>query len=153
MVTLAKPLGGGLPLGAVVVNERIAAAIKPGQHGTTFGGNPVACRLGLEALDEIEKLLPTITELGAFLTKKLLELKKKQPAIVEVRGAGLMVGVEIDREAGPVARALLARGFVVGTAHKNVIRLLPPYVVPKSALAAFVKELGAVLSESQEELK
>jgi predicted acetylornithine/succinylornithine family transaminase len=145
VLTLAKPLGGGLPLGAVLVNVRVAAAIKPGQHGTTFGGNPVACRLGLEALDEIERLLPKIAALGTFFGKRLAALKKSVPAVVDVRGCGLIWGIELDREAGPVAKELLARGFVVGTAKKNVLRLLPPYVVPRSALAAFTLELASVL--------
>jgi predicted acetylornithine/succinylornithine family transaminase len=150
VLTLAKPLGGGLPLGAVVVNERVAAAIKPGQHGTTFGGNPVACRLGLEALDEIVRLLPKIAALGAFFEKRLAALKKTVPAIVDVRGCGLIWGIELDREAGPVAKELLQRGFVVGTAKKNVLRLLPPYVVPRSALAAFALELENVLTKPSE---
>ncbi|HKC24822.1 MAG TPA: acetylornithine/succinylornithine family transaminase [Thermoanaerobaculia bacterium] len=146
LLTLAKPLGGGLPLGVVLVNDRIAAAIKPGQHGTTFGGNPIACRLGLEALDEIERLLPRVRELGAFFGKRLAALRRRVPAIRDVRGCGLIWGIELDREAAPIARELLSRGFVVGTARKNVIRLLPPYVVPKSALAAFAAALENILN-------
>jgi len=149
MVTLAKPLGGGLPLGAVLVNERIAALLKPGLHGTTFGGNPVACRLGYELLSEIEekKLLKRIALLGAWFGRRLRKLKKASPAVVDVRGTGLIWGIELDREAGPVARTLLAKGFVVGTARKNVIRLLPPYIVPRKALDAFVEALEATLKE------
>jgi predicted acetylornithine/succinylornithine family transaminase len=149
MVTLAKPLGGGLPLGAVLVNERIAALLKPGHHGTTFGGNPVACRLGYELLSELEeKDLPAkVAALGLWFGRRLKKLKKAAPGVVDVRGTGLIWGIELDREAGPVARALLAKGFVVGTARKNVLRLLPPYVVPKKALAAFVDALEVTLKE------
>lgn len=149
MVTLAKPLGGGLPLGAVLVTERIAALLKPGLHGTTFGGNPVACRLGLELLSELEeKDYPAkVAALGAWFGRCLKRLKKVAPGIVDVRGTGLIWGIELDREAAPIAKALLAKGFVVGTARKNVLRLLPPYVVPKKALTAFVDALEVTLKE------
>ncbi len=149
MVTLAKPLGGGLPLGAVLVGERIAPLLKPGHHGTTFGGNPVACRLGLELISEIEEkgLAEKVAVLGTWLGKRLRRLKKRSPAVVDVRGTGLIWGIELDREAGPVARALLAKGFVVGTAQKCVLRLLPPYIVPKKALASFVDTLEEILKE------
>ena len=149
MVTLAKPLGGGLPLGAVLVNERIAALLKPGHHGTTFGGNPVACRLGYELFSELqEKGYPAkVAALGAWFGRRLKKLKKTAPGIVDVRGTGLIWGIELDREAGPVAKALLEKGFVVGTARKNVIRLLPPYVVPRKALDAFADALETTLKE------
>jgi acetylornithine/succinyldiaminopimelate/putrescine aminotransferase len=149
MVTLAKPLGGGLPLGAVLVTERIAGLLKPGHHGTTFGGNPVACRLGFELLSELEeKRYPAkVAALGTWFGRRLKKLKKTAPGIVDVRGTGLIWGIELDREAAPIAKALLAKGFVVGTARKNVLRLLPPYVIPKKALAAFVDALEVTLKE------
>jgi len=150
-VTLAKALGGGLPLGAVVAGSRMAGAVRPGHHGTTFGGNPLACRLGLEVLAEIEdaKLLSRVRELGTWLEEKLNRLKSRRSRIVDVRGAGLMWGIELDGEAAPVARALLEKGFVVGTARKNVVRLLPPYIVPRSALARFVAALDGILKEER----
>lgn len=149
VVTLAKPLGGGLPLGAVLLNERIASLVKPGHHGTTFGGNPVACRLGLAVLDELVEggLVAKVEETGAWFGKKLAALKKRCPAVLEVRGAGLIRGIELDREAGAVQKKLLEKGFVVGTARKTVIRLLPPYVVPRAALSAFVTALEETLKE------
>ena len=148
-MTLAKPLGGGLPLGAVLLNERIASLVKPGHHGTTFGGNPVACRLGLAVLDELVEggLVAKVEETGAWFGKKLAALKKRCPAVLEVRGAGLIRGIELDREAGAVQKKLLEKGFVVGTARKTVIRLLPPYVVPRAALSAFVTALEETLKE------
>jgi acetylornithine/N-succinyldiaminopimelate aminotransferase len=149
IVTLAKPLGGGLPLGAVLTGPALDGLVRPGHHGTTFGGNPVACRLGLALLDEIERagLLPRIRKLGSWLERELLGLKARCPAIVDVRGAGLMWGIEMDREAAPVAGALLERGFVVGTARQRVLRLLPPYVVPRKALAEFLVTLPEILME------
>lgn len=150
VVALAKPLGGGLPLGALLVGPALASLVKPGMHGTTFGGNPVACRLGLEVLAEIEEkdLLARVTKLGSSFGGALGRLSRRCPAIVDVRGTGLIWGIELDREAGPVARELLRRGFVVGTARARVLRLLPPYIVPRSALSAFVTCLEEVLKET-----
>ncbi len=150
MVTLAKPLGGGLPLGAVLTGPALEGLLRPGLHGTTFGGNPVACRLGLELLDEMEKkaLLPRVVSLGAWFGKAARKLMEGQPAIREVRGRGLIWGIELDREASPVQKRLLAKGFVVGTARSKVIRLLPPYVVPKAALRAFLLALDETLKEA-----
>src|SRR3954469_4354723 len=116
IVTLAKPLGGGLPLGAVLTGAAIEGVVKPGHHGTTFGGNPLACRLGIAVLEEIKssRLLEKVQSLGAWFGEELSKLAAKNSAIVDVRGRGLMWGIELDRPAGPVARALLAKGFVVG---------------------------------------
>lgn len=154
LVTLAKPLGGGLPLGAVLVSERIAPLVKPGHHGTTFGGNPIACRLGLETLSEIVDggLLEGIRETGEWFGKKLRNAKKRSTgAIVDVRGRGLMWGVELNRDAAEVQKALLQKGFVVGTSRAKVLRLLPPYVVPRPALSGFVKALEEILREPPKE--
>ena len=145
IVTLAKPLGGGLPLGAVLTGDAVEGVVKPGHHGTTFGGNPVACRLGAIVLDETQKLLPQINALGAWFGA---ELQKRN--LGEVRGAGLMWGIELDRPASPVARELLEHGFVVGTARDRVLRLLPPYIVPKKALIEFMDALALVLHGHKE---
>jgi acetylornithine/N-succinyldiaminopimelate aminotransferase len=147
IITLAKPLGGGLPLGAVITGPAIEGLVKPGHHGTTFGGNPVACRLGLAVLDEIEesKLLERINTLGAWFGTQLNKLKKRNPSIVDVRGNGFMWGIELDGPAKLVVAELLAKGFVVGSARDNVIRLLPPYVTPKKAFAEFVETLEQIL--------
>jgi acetylornithine/N-succinyldiaminopimelate aminotransferase len=149
IVTLAKPLGGGLPLGAVLTGAALEGVVKPGHHGTTFGGNPVACRLGAIVLEETEKLLPQINSLGAWFGKELAKL----PNVVEVRGSGLMWGIELDRPASPVARELLEQGFVVGTAREKVLRLLPPYIVPKKALMEFIETLTVILSGSEASAK
>jgi acetylornithine/N-succinyldiaminopimelate aminotransferase len=153
IVTLAKPLGGGLPLGAVITGDAIEGVVKPGHHGTTFGGNPVACRLGLAVLEEIKAsaLLQRINTYGTWFEGQLNALKAKSPAIVEIRGKGFMWGIELDRKAAPIARELLEKGFVVGTARDNVLRLLPPYITPKKAfvefLAALEQTLGAISTE------
>jgi len=148
MVTLAKPLGGGLPLGAVLTGAAIEGLVKPGHHGTTFGGNPVACRLGLAVLDEIEEsnLLDRVTTIGDWFHAQLLALQSRRlqssnVSIVEIRGKGFMWGIELDGPAKPVVAELLAKGFVVGTARDNVIRLLPPYITPKKAFTEFIEAL------------
>ena len=148
MVTLAKPLGGGLPLGAVITGEAIEGLVKPGHHGTTFGGNPLACRLGLAVLDEIEKsaLLARVDAYGQWFGLQLRALQAKTPAIVDVRGTGFMWGIELDRTAKPVVQALMERGFIVGSARDNVLRLLPPYVTPKKAFTEFLLALEAILA-------
>ncbi|HEX7707930.1 MAG TPA: acetylornithine/succinylornithine family transaminase [Thermoanaerobaculia bacterium] len=148
IVTLAKPLGGGLPLGAVVTGDALEGVVKPGHHGTTFGGNPIACRLGLIVIEETEKLAPRIETIGNWFHSALGDLVSRSESVVDVRGSGLMWGIELDRPAAPVARALLDQGFVVGTARDRVIRLLPPYVVPKKALAEFLAALEATLSQT-----
>jgi predicted acetylornithine/succinylornithine family transaminase len=149
VLTLAKPLGGGLPLGATLLGPVFEGRIGPGQHGSTFGGNPVACRLGLALLDEIEekRLLDRVAKTGAWFGEELSALRRRLSEIRDVRGRGLMWGIELDREAAPLARRLLESGFVVGTARQTVLRLLPPYVVPRAALAAFLCNLERLLKE------
>lgn len=149
IVTLAKPLGGGLPLGAVLLDEAIVDKVKPGHHGTTFGGNPLACRLGLAVLEAIESegLLEVVRQRGALLLDLLSGLGAAH-GVVEVRGRGLMTGIELDRPAGPIAKAMLEKGFVVGTARERVVRLLPPYIVPELAVRELTATLDFVLKEN-----
>jgi acetylornithine/N-succinyldiaminopimelate aminotransferase len=150
IVTLAKPLGGGLPLGAVVTSSRIAEVVRPGHHGTTFGGNPVACRLGLAFLQTIaiDRLLQRVETLGVWIEEAFAPLLGR--GVVEIRGAGLMWGVELNRPASSVVQALFERGFIVGTAGERVVRLLPPYVVPERALRDFVRNLEIILKEKNQ---
>ncbi|HET7435196.1 MAG TPA: acetylornithine/succinylornithine family transaminase [Thermoanaerobaculia bacterium] len=153
IVTMAKPLGGGLPLGAVLTGPALDGVVKPGHHGTTFGGNPVACALGAIVFDETQKLLPQIEATGQWFEAELLALQSRNSAIVDVRGSGLMWGIELDRAASPVARELLAAGFVVGTAREKVLRLLPPYIVPKKALIEFIETLEQLLGATMSKEK
>lgn len=152
ILTLAKPLGGGLPLGAVLTGPAIEGVVKPGHHGTTFGGNPIACRLGIAVLDEIHhgRLLERVTQCGDWFGAELRKLQARMPMIVDVRGIGFMWGIELDRPAKPVANELMANGFIVGTVRDNVIRLLPPYVTPKKAFLEFIAALEQVLASAKE---
>jgi predicted acetylornithine/succinylornithine family transaminase len=145
MMTLAKPIGGGLPLGAVVCTSTIAAAIGPGDHGTTFGGNPLACALGTVVLNTVAKksFLASVRSKGVYLKKKLEKLKAANADILEIRGAGLMVGVEMNNDPAKVIAACRARGLLVIKAGHNTVRFMPPLIVSKShidkAVAIFKK--------------
>jgi acetylornithine/N-succinyldiaminopimelate aminotransferase len=150
ILTLAKPLGGGLPMGAVLIREDLAAAIRPGDHGSTFGGNPVAAAAALAVLDRLTTpgFLETVQKRGAALSRGLRKLARRFPAtIAEVRGPGLMIGVEFKGEAGPVLRALREKGILATKAGDNVLRLLPPLVVGPKEIREFLSALEAVLEE------
>jgi predicted acetylornithine/succinylornithine family transaminase len=149
ILTLAKPLGGGLPLGAVLLREELAAAIAVGDHGSTFGGNPVACAAAMAVLDRItaEGFVEGVSKRGAELTRGLKKLARKYPgAIKEVRGAGLMLGVEMAGPAGPVVKGLRERGILATKAGDNVLRLLPPLVIKPADVREFLAALDAVLA-------
>jgi predicted acetylornithine/succinylornithine family transaminase len=144
LATVAKPLALGLPLGALLAREEHAQAIATGEHGTTFGGNPLACRLAIEFLDRLEGgLVETVAGTGAAFRARLEALAARTPGVLEVRGEGLMLGLRLDFEARPVVDRALEAGFWIHHGAGTVIRLLPPYVVSVEAidrLAAFLEE-------------
>jgi predicted acetylornithine/succinylornithine family transaminase len=148
MLTLAKPLGGGLPLGAVLLKEELASAIAVGDHGSTFGGNPVAAAAALAVLDRLTapKFLDKVTQKAVLLRRGLNLLARTYPAVTEVRSAGLMVGIELQGAALPVVKALRERGILVTRAGDNVVRLLPPLVVKRKDIRAFLAALDEVLA-------
>jgi predicted acetylornithine/succinylornithine family transaminase len=148
MLTLAKPLGGGLPLGAVLLKEELASAIAVGDHGSTFGGNPVAAAAALAVLDRLTapKFLDKVTQKAVLLRQGLNLLARTYPAVTEVRSAGLMVGIELQGAALPVVKALRERGILVTRAGDNVVRLLPPLVVKRKDIRAFLAVLDEVLA-------
>lgn len=128
IVTLAKALGGGLPLGAMIAKSDVAASLTPGSHGTTFGGNPVSCAAGLamvETIDE-ERLLENATRVGAAMLERLREVAKTCERITEVRGLGMIIGVVLKHDARPVVDACLKERLLVNGTAGNVLRLLPP---------------------------
>ena len=128
VVTLAKALGGGVPIGAMLTTETIATALDVGAHGSTFGGNPLACAAGVAVLEAIreERLLENCRNLGARIRERLARLAAELPMIRAVRGRGLILGIEIDRPGRPLVAAALERGLVINTTAETVIRLLPP---------------------------
>jgi acetylornithine/succinyldiaminopimelate/putrescine aminotransferase len=147
ILTLAKPLGGGLPIGAVLLREDLAAAIQVGDHGSTFGGNPVVAAAALAVLDRITTpgFLEKVEKKGASLRRGLKRLARRFPALAEVRGLGLMLGVEFRGEVRPVLKGLRERGVLATKAGDNVMRLLPPLVIGGGDLRAFLTALEAVL--------
>ncbi len=151
VVTLAKPIAGGLPLGAILTTEKVAGAIKPGLHGTTFGGGPLACAVALAVLETMERdgLLGHIKDVGDYFGRRLGDLKRKHSQIVAIRGAGLMAGMELaDPEAAKyVATQALERGVIVNRTHEVVIRMLPPFIVQKKHIDVVVKLLDQLLTE------
>lgn len=147
LLTLAKPLGGGLPMGAVLIREELAAALHPGDHGSTFGGNPVAAAASLAVLARLAApgFLDGVVRRGEQLFRGLRALKKKHAQVVDVRGLGLMVGVQFAGAAGDVMKGLRERGVLATKAGDDVLRLLPPLVVEPGEIKTALAALGAVL--------
>jgi len=147
VVTLAKPLACGLPLGAVVANEKAASAIACGMHGSTFGGGALACRVALEFLDILEGLLPSIYRLGSDFRVQLHELARHYGFVKEVRGFGLMIGVELDVPGKPIVSDALAEGLLINCTHETVLRFLPPYVITEQEIDRAVKILAKLFKK------
>jgi acetylornithine/LysW-gamma-L-lysine aminotransferase len=146
LLTLAKSLGGGLPAGAILIGERVGT-LAPATHGSTFGGNPLVCAAALATLAVIEDegLVDRAAELGASLMESLRAIDS--PHVREVRGLGLMVGVELKVKAGPVLKGMLARGVMALPAGPNVVRFLPPLVIAKEDLDKAVTALAESLAD------
>ncbi len=152
IVVIAKAIGGGLPLGAFLGDDRVADVLTYGAHGTTFGGNPVACSAGIAVLEEVldKGLMEKAGELGEYLKKKFSELQVKFPTLVkEVRGLGCMLGVELTQDGQPVVDALQDRGILVNCTHQTVLRFLPPYIVTQQHCDTLLDELSDVLKGLQ----
>jgi acetylornithine/N-succinyldiaminopimelate aminotransferase len=151
IVTVAKPLAAGLPLGAILANEEFAASIKPGLHGTTFGGGPLACAVAVAVLETIEreKLLPHINKIGAYLLARLQALKKKHSLVREVRALGVMAALDLtSADAAKFAVSqCLRRGVIINRTHETVLRLLPPFIIERKHVDQFIATLDAVLAE------
>ena len=147
LISVGKALGSGVPIGAVLVSARVAAAVSAGDHGTTYGGNPLACRAALAVLETLDGgLLEHVRRVGPIFAAALRGLAPKHPMIVEVRGAGLMQGLVLDRDAAPVVPAALERGLIVNRTAENVVRMLPPYVITEAEIAEAITRLDAALT-------
>ncbi len=149
VVTMAKVLGGGLPLGAILTTEELADVWDYGRHGTTFGGNALACAAGSKLLDLLENgLMEQASHSGAYLMDQLNELTSRFPSrIREVRGAGAMVGVEVNEPAGPIVQELLDHQIIANATNQNVLRLLPPHIFEESHVATLVEVLQEILGQ------
>jgi len=151
VVVVAKPLAGGLPLGAILAREEAAAAFSPGLHGTTFGGGPMICAAALEFMSivEDEKLLKNVRERGAQLRAGLEKLAQKFDCIREVRGRGLMVGVDLGVEGAAYVSEALKRGLVMNCTHEHILRLLPPFIVKEKQVEEFLDKFETVLAKTK----
>ena len=140
--TLAKAIANGLPLGAVVADKKVAEVFNYGDHGSTFGGNPVSCAAAVATLKLITpKLLKDVTDKSKYFVKKLNELKKKFSCIKEVRSLGLLVGVELDFAGKDIVEFCIAKGLLINCTQGNVLRFLPPFVITKKDIDKAIKIL------------
>lgn len=150
IVTVAKPLAAGLPLGAILTTNRVAAAFHPGMHGTTFGGGPLACAVAIEFLSVTEKLMPHVRQIGAYFQAQLEWLKAKHANVREVRGEGLMLGMELDSAdaAKSVVSQLMQCHILINRTNETVVRFLPPYIIRKKHIDEVIQELDSALSSA-----
>ena len=148
VMTLAKALAGGPPIGALLTTEGLAASLGPGTHGSTFGGNPLVCAAALAAMQTINEktLLDNCRAMGAYLTEKLEQLKGKYSLIKEIRGLGLIIGVELTIEGGPLVIKAMERGLLMNCTVGNVLRFVPPLIVNRTEIDEAMTILDEVLA-------
>jgi acetylornithine/N-succinyldiaminopimelate aminotransferase len=151
IVAIAKPIAAGLPLGAFIAKEEFATAISPGQHGTTFGGGPLACRIALEflAIVEEEKLLENVSKVGAYLQHKLGQLVEKRAAATAVRGRGFIQGIQLEIPARPIVDAALAEGVLFNSTQDTVVRFLPPFLMEEKHIDKGIRVLKKLLGKKR----
>ena len=150
IVTVAKPLAAGLPLGAILTTNRVATAMHPGMHGTTFGGGPLACAVAIEFLRVMEKLMPHISKTGDYFRAQLEWLQVRHNCVREIRGLGLMLGMELNSAdtAKQVVTQLMQRGILINRTHETVLRFLPPYIIERKHINQVIRELDTALSSA-----
>jgi len=147
VITLAKGLGGGVPVGACVAHGKAATLFQPGSHGSTFGGNPLACAAGLATIDiiESENLCQNAIDVGAHIRASLQRALAETPGVKEIRGKGLMIGIELDRPCGELVKTALDAGLLINVTADNVVRLVPPLVISKAEADQLVGELAPMI--------
>jgi acetylornithine/N-succinyldiaminopimelate aminotransferase len=148
VMVAAKPLACGLPLGVITANERAAASIGPGMHGSTFGGSALACRVALEFFEILDELLPQIRRVGEYFRAELRRMAIKHPSITEVRGAGLMIGAQLDRPGKQIVDDAMDRGLLINCTHDTVLRFMPPFIITEKDVEHAIGILDEVLDES-----
>jgi acetylornithine/N-succinyldiaminopimelate aminotransferase len=155
IVTVAKPLAGGLPLGAFIAREQFASAFAPGMHGSTFGGGPLVCATALEFLSVVEEndLLSNVRTRGMEIRSELENLAKRFEFIREVRGQGLIIGVDLSVEGAPIVKEAFRRGLLINCTHDHILRLLPPFIIRKQDVTEFLGKLESALLVSRKASK
>jgi acetylornithine/N-succinyldiaminopimelate aminotransferase len=149
VMVAAKPLACGIPLGFIAANERAAVSIASGMHGTTFGGGPLACRVALEFFDLLDPLLPKIVETGSYFRMRLTELAKRYGFIKEIRGIGLMIGVDLDMPGKQIVLDAMAEGLLINCTHETVLRMLPPYILTEQDVDRAITVLNRVFKKTK----
>lgn len=149
IVTTAKGLGNGLPIGACMMSKRAVDLFKPGNHGSTFGGNPLACATALTVLEVIErdKICEQVTKNSALLMDKLISALGEHPHVKAIRGKGFMIGIELDRPASDMRSIGLANGVVFNVTADTVVRLLPPLIINEDEIDELVKRLTMTIDQ------
>lgn len=152
IMTLAKGLGSGLPVGAILSNEKVSSAIDFGDHGTTFGGNPMACAAGLATLEVIEEeeILQHTSRKGFWLKEMLDDRLGSHPKLKQIRGLGLMIGIEFDFPAKPIVMEMMKRGVLANATAERVLRLVPPLVITYEELEHLADTILAAINELEE---
>jgi acetylornithine/N-succinyldiaminopimelate aminotransferase len=148
IVTIAKPLAAGLPLGAILTTHRVASSLHPGMHGTTFGGGPLACAVAIEFLRVLDELLDHVREIGSYFQGQLAALKVRHDCIRDIRGMGLMLAMELDSAdaAKAVVSTLLAKRILINRTHETVLRFLPPYIIQEKHVDEVIRALDSALT-------
>ncbi len=151
IVAIAKPIAAGLPLGAFLAKEEFASAISVGQHGTTFGGGPLACRVALEYLEvlEEEKLLENVARVGQYLREQLTSLGERSTAVREVRGRGFILGLQLDIPARPIVEQAFGAGVLFNSTQDTVLRFLPPFLLQEKHVDKGVRVLKKLLGKAK----
>jgi acetylornithine/N-succinyldiaminopimelate aminotransferase len=150
LMTLAKSLAGGVPIGALLIQKGVEESFGPGDHASTFGGNPLATAAGIAALTAIleEGMLKNCQNVGVYFLDRLAAFKKTFPSVKEVRGKGLILGIELNMEGGPIVKEMMQRGILINCTMGNVLRFLPPLIVTKEEVDRVVDTLEEVLKGS-----
>jgi acetylornithine aminotransferase/acetylornithine/N-succinyldiaminopimelate aminotransferase len=148
IVTIAKPLAAGLPLGAILMTDRVASSMHPGMHGTTFGGGPLACAVAIEFLNALDGLLDHVRQVGGYFRGEAEQLKSRHGCIREVRGMGLMLGVELESAdaAKAVVASLMQNKILINRTHETVLRFLPPYIIREKHVDEVIRALDSALT-------
>ena len=148
IVTIAKGIANGIPMGAVIAKEDVARSFEKGDQGSTFGGNSLACVAALKTIEIVErnKLIENAAKMGEYFIKKLNEMNKVKKSVKEVRGKGLMIGIELNGKSSEIEKLCLEKGLLVNCANETTLRLLPPLVISKKEIDEALKVFGEVFS-------
>src|SRR6185437_2077354 len=149
IMVAAKPMACGLPLGVITASDKAASVIKPGMHGSTYGGGPLACRVALEFFDILEELLPSIAAVGGYFRMKLTELARRHSFVKEIRGQGLMIGLDLDFSGKQLVLDGMKEGLLFNCTNETVLRFLPPYILTEQDVDRAITTLNKLFKNAK----